>query len=166
MPDLPLMRTFYDELFHLTLDLPQGWQVGITDEFPLLLVAPTQPNGTPVANLGIARSVLEPPSSDGFDQLIADTKADQPNVYDNYHHVYDKNWLQDGYPAYLQRFRWHSSDDDNTHGLHFAQILAMVWAGADVLYDIHATTHTERADEYIPIIEHIIQSLVFHAELF
>lgn len=160
------MRTFYDEIFNLTLDLPDGWQVGITAEFPLLLVSPTPNNGTPDVNIGVARSVLAPPTEDGFMALITATKADQPSVYANYQHVYEKNWIQDGYPAYMQHFNWHSATtDDDTQGLHFAQVLAMVWAGADVLYDIHATTRVELAETNIPLIEHIICSIAFYADM-
>lgn len=160
MAKLPLMQTFYDEIFHLMLDLPTGWQVGITDEFPLLLIAPVV-NGSPEATLGISRSVLEPPDEAAYDAIIEDTKADQPRVYQDYEHIYDKHWLQDSYPAYLQRFEWNNPEDEQA----MVQILAMIWAGGDVLYDIHATTPKTHAERLVPIIEHIITSLEFYVNM-
>ena len=160
MPELPLMQTFYDEILNLMLDLPNGWNVGISPQFPLLIFAPLV-NESPEATIGISRSVLEPPDTDGYDALIEATKADQTRVYHHYKHVYDIHWRQDSYPAYMQRFTWQSADDNTK----MEQILAMIWAGGDVLYDIHASTTQDCAERLIPIIEHIIKSLKFYVDM-
>lgn len=146
---------FHDELFQVRLDLPAGWQVGLTAEFPLLLIAP--PIEDSPAQLGVARSVLHPPTQDRFEALIEATKADQPDVYTNYTHIYDKFLMIDRAPAYLQRFDWQPAELD----VASANITSMVWVGGSVLYDIHATARQPDEAYYMPIFEHIIQSLAF-----
>lgn len=156
MEPLPAMHVFYDELLQVQLDLPLGWQVGLTDEFPLLLIAP--PITDSPAQLGVAQSVLHPPTDARFESLIAATKADQPRVFADYQHIYEMRLLIDRKPAYLQRFDWHPDG----MSVAYANITSIVWAGGSLLFDIHATAQHPDHAQYMPIFEHIIKSLVFH----
>ncbi len=150
------MVSYFDKTYSLSLLVPEGWSVGSHEQFPLHFAAPVEHGYRTNLGFALAEGIgsLTPES---FQQIIANTHADQQADYHAFHQMSEQKIMLDGLPAYVQVYEW----QDEASGTPFAQVLALVATGPDTLLEIHGATLRPMAATTIPILLAMIESIRF-----
>ncbi len=149
------VRSYFDPDLMVSLELPDDWETGATDDFPLVLLAPADHGFR--ANVGFSQRALDPPTKDGFVAAIEQLKSEQERDFAGYELVGERRHVQDNCPAYLVRCRW-DLDEGSTR---VAQIAALYAAGPERIVEVHATALAELESEYLPVFQQVLDSLRF-----
>ncbi len=148
--------SYFDPQLTISLLRPESWDVGATDYFSLCLLAPPEQDYR--TNLALHRvEGVGPLTPESFQQIIANTHADQQADYHAFHQMSEQKIMLDGLPAYVQVYEW----QDEASGTPFAQVLALVATGPDTLLEIHGATLRPMAATTIPILLAMIESVRF-----
>jgi hypothetical protein len=150
------MVSYFDKTYSLSLLVPEGWSAGSHEQFPLQFTAPVENGYRTNLNFALAEGV-GPLTPESFQQIIANTHADQQADYHAFSQMSEQKIMLDGLPAYVQVYEW----QDEASGTSFAQVLALVATGPDTLLEIHGATLHQMAATAIPILLAMIESIRF-----
>lgn len=149
------VRSYFDPELRVSIELPAGWDVASSDDFPLLLLAPLDHGFR--ANVGFYERSLEPATVAGFVATIEQMKAEHERDFDAYEMVGERRAVQDGRPAHLVRCRW----DHDDPAVRLSQVSALYAEREDRLVVVYCTALAEREGEYLPQFQRILDSLRF-----
>ncbi len=149
------VRSYFDADLMLSIDLPVDWEVGTTDGFPLVVLAPEQHGFR--ANAGFSERRIEPPGKDGFLAAIEQLKAEQATDFAGYELVGERRSVQDGCPAYMLRCRW----DLEEPPVRVAQVAALFAVSTGRLVEVHCTALAELEPQYVAGFRALLDSLRF-----
>lgn len=154
-PDPAEVRSYFDPDLRLSIELPATWDIGSTDEFPLVLLAPDE--GGFRANVGFSDRAIDPPGKHGFTAAIEQLKTEQADDFDSYELAGERRLVHDGRPGFMLRCRW-----DLEHGpTRVAQIAALYAVSDERLVEVHCTALAELESSYLPAFHALLDSLRF-----
>jgi len=149
------LRSHFDPDLMVSIELPDDWDIGSTDEFPLLLLAPIDQGFR--ANVGFSQRALDPPTEEGFLAAIDQLKTEQARDFDGYELVGERRHVQDGWPAYLVRCRWDLEEGPT----RVAQVAALYAVGPTRIVEVHSTALVALETSYLPVFQQILDSMRF-----
>jgi hypothetical protein len=149
------VRSYFDPELRLSIELPADWDIGSTDEFPLVVLAPLERGFR--ANAGFSDRALDPPTKEGFIAAIEQLKSEQADDFERYEVVGERRSVQDGCPAYMVRCRW----DLEQGPTRVVQIAALYAVGSVRLVEVHCTALAELESVYLPMFQRLLDSLRF-----
>jgi len=147
--------SFYNEELSISINVPIGWDVVKSNDFPLALLAPEKEDFR--VNVGFNLYQLPGEDKDKFEQAIQSTKKVLKDEYDQYQLINEEQVWIDGYPAYHQENSW--VDEDMDQG--YFQTLTLIYVLPDRLYEIIGTSLLAEKEEHIERLRAIIDSFRF-----
>ncbi len=149
------LRNYFDAHLRVSLELPADWDIGSTDEFPLVVLAPEASGFR--ANAGFSDRALRPSTQEGFVAAIEQLKSEQAADFGHYQLVSERRVVQDGCPGYLLRCRW----DLEQGPTRVAQVAALYAVGTERLVEVHCTALAELESMYFTMFRRLLHSLRF-----
>jgi hypothetical protein len=145
----------FDRGLGISLEHPDDWEVGHTDAFALVVVAP--PEAGYRSNLGFSRG--EPPSTspDVLDATLEIARDQQRTGYPGFEELAVLRFEQDGFPALLQLYRWQPASAVEP----FTQLFALVLTRDHGLLEINGSTLRSLEASALPALEAIVRSIRF-----
>jgi len=134
--------------------LPPDWQPLENAHFDFLCTAPEKKDFT--TNVGLRKIDESNLSPERFDEIIAITKSNQQESYENYQLLQEMKYMHRGAPAYYQQYDW----KEEASGLHFCQILVFI-ANPVFLLQIDGATIKELKEEHLSQMQNFIDSIDF-----
>lgn len=148
---------FFDKEMMLRLDVPEGWQVGTTQDFLRLYLAPEEAGFQ--ANLGMNVNPSNEAKPEAMDRLLAETDQEQQSQDKSYRQTGYEKVVIDGNPARLRYYERRLAEP----GREVSQVQALILKGALALV-IDAACLKELEAEYLPVFERMIKSIRFVEE--
>lgn len=139
--------------FGISLDLPDGWAIAATPDFPFLLLAPAERGYR--SNLGFSRSEQRHSTADDMENAIAAAHADQKANYEQFAQTDERRFELDGCRAYLQTYTW----KPDTAPEPFVQVYGLVLTDHNRLIEINGATLSSLSSRMLPQFELILQSM-------
>ncbi len=145
----------FDRDLGISLERPSDWQVGRTDDFTVVLLAP--PITGYRSNLGFSRA--DPPALTPavLEATLATARAQQHDEYPGFVELGEVRFVQDGCPAVLQIYRWQPPDVPEP----FTQVFGLVLTTDHGLLEINGATLMSLEGQALPAFEAIVRSIRF-----
>ena len=145
----------HDEGLEVALEVPEGWEVTSSEEFPLLLLAPVEQEFR--ANVGVNRSPLDPPTVEHLADVVEEVRAKRAAEGRTVVLEGERPLVQDGAAGWLLRSRWLPDEPP----VEVVQIAGMFLTDAGQLYQVHCTTLAATAEVHLPAFKAVLDSLRF-----
>ena len=145
----------FDRGLGISLERPSDWEVGRTDAFPLLLLAPAESGYR--SNLGFSRGEAPSASPAVLDATLALAREQQRADYPGFDELAVLRFEQDGFPALLQLYRWQPPGAAEP----FTQLFALVLTRDHGLLELNGATLHSLEARALPALEAIVRSIRF-----
>lgn len=146
--------SFFEKEISISVRLPIDWNIGKSEDFQLLLLAP-EVNGYSV-NVAINQHEFKGELSD-FEKAIASSNARMETEYPEYEKKQELQCWIDGCPAYHQVYSWKSDEEgDDTI---YVQTLTLIYDMASTITEVNGTTLKTLPAENLTLLEDIVGSI-------
>jgi hypothetical protein len=139
----------------IEVDVPAGWEITASEEFPLLLLGPAESEFR--ANVGISTGPLVPPDVEHLAQVVEQAKAVRAETGSDYEVEDEWRLLHDGAAGWIVRARWAFDEAP----IEVVQVSALYLTKEGVLYQVHCTTLAALAERYLGLFADVLESLHF-----
>jgi hypothetical protein len=145
----------FDRGLGISLERPSDWEVGRTDAFALVLLAPAESGYR--SNLGFSRGLPPSTNPDVLDATLAIARDQQRTDYPGFDELAVLRFDQDGFPALLQLYRWQPPGAAEP----FTQLFALVLTRDHGLLELNGATLRSLEPHALPVLESIVRSIRF-----
>ena len=154
MATSPKLVSYFDQEMMISLQIPEGWQIGHTDQFLRIYLAPAEDNYQ--VNLGMNVNQSNNAPAEAMDQLLQQTDQQRQQQDPTYKQTSYEKLEIDGNQARLRHYSW----SDAGSGLNFSQVQALILKGP-LLLVIDGSSLKQHEKSYIPLLDSVIKSIRF-----
>jgi hypothetical protein len=143
----------HDAELGLSLDVPEGWSVMRTEDFPLHIFAPEEAGYR--ASFAVGVMELSQPSPELLDALVEDYYIKGNNDLGAYQLIQSQALTVNDQPGYTIHHEWQED------GLHFTELDAYIYSPPQQAIRLHGYTLKQLELKYFPIFAKMLDSVIF-----